>query len=117
MSSIAANVYESSYIVNSFFAIDKDTKQVIACDGAGFISPAQGTTIVFYHPYQDIQVDVNTLTIEAGDEPVLIQLNDLERYPLYVGANERKQIVYMRIYSITALSGGSFYYEGLSSDT
>ena len=98
MANFAANVYESSYIVNSFYAVDKDTKQVIECDEAGFISPAANTTIVFYHPYQDIQVDVNTLTIAAGDEPVLIQLNDIDRYPLFVDANERKEIIYMRIY-------------------
>lgn len=117
MASIAANVYESSYIVNSFHAVNGDTKAVIPCDGAGFISPAPNTTIVFYHPYQDTRVDVNTLTIKAGNTPVLVQLNDNERYPVYVDADEQKQIIYMRIYSIKVLSSGSFYYEGLSSDT
>ena len=113
----AANVYESSYQVNSFYAIDNSTKQQIPCDDAGFINPAEDTEIIFYHPYQDTRIDVNTLTIAAGDDPVLLQINDNERYPLFVDANERKEIIYMRIYSIKVLRSGSFYYEGLSSDT
>lgn len=112
-------IYESNFIVNSFHALDANTKTVIAADDKGFISPTIGTRIIFPNPHDpnDLSCDLNTLVIKAGDTPVKVMVNDNDMYPLYVDANSMKGIEYIRVYSITLLSGTSFYFEGLSSES
>ena len=115
------SIYETLYIVNSFNAVDAATKQTIQADETGMIAPSPGTVIIFPNPQDTLDrnryVDLNTLTIKTGDTPVKIQINDNELYPFYVEANSMKGIQYIRIYSIKFLSGGGFYYEGLSSES
>lgn len=112
-------VYESSYIVNSYHAVDFNTREVIEADERGYISPAPGTKIVFPNPngVKDQLADVNTLIVQTKDTPVKLMINDNAMYPLYVDANTIKGIEYIRVYSFTVLEGGPFYFEGLSSET
>ena len=115
------SIYETLDIINSYRAVNAETKSVIPADDAGFIAPEAGTTIIFPNPQNTLDhnryVDLNTLVIKAGDSAVKIQINDNEMYPFYVEPNTMRGIQYIRIYSIKSLSGGSFYYEGLSSES
>ena len=112
-------VYESSYIVNSYHAVDFNTREVIEADERGYISPAPGTKIVFPNPndVKDRLADLNTIVLMTQDTPLKIMINDNAMYPLYVEPNSIKGIEYIRVYSITVISGGPFYFEGLSSET
>lgn len=112
-------VYESSYLVNSFNAMDFNTREVIEADERGYISPAPGTKIVFPNPnhVKDRLVDLNTLVLVTGENPLKLMINDNDMYPLYVDANMIKGVEYIRVYSFTVLEGGPFYFEGLSSET
>lgn len=54
--------YESSYIVNSFHAVNAETKEVYVPDSAGYITVKSGDTIIFENPYvEGAYVPLNTL--------------------------------------------------------
>lgn len=54
--------YESSYIVNSFHAVNAKTKEVYLADSAGYITVNAGDEIIFENPYAKGEyVSVNTI--------------------------------------------------------
>ncbi len=106
---------DAQYLVNSFHAIDESTKRVIASDKSGFISPAKNTTIIFKNPNNDNFVEVTDIVVETAENPVKLQINDNELYPMYVEANSMKGLTSVYVYKITVLDGGPFRYEALSS--
>lgn len=113
-----ARTYESSYIVNSFHAVNATTREVYTPDEQGFITAKAGDKIIFENPYtQKEYISLNTLVFFTKDTPQKVYVNPSEDsgfYPLYVKANDMKGIQYMRIDSITVLADCTFYYEGLA---
>lgn len=65
------------------------------------------------HP--DRFVAVNSLVFFTGDTLLKVQLGDNDKYPLYVGANERRGVERLRVRQITVLTDCSFYYEGMTA--
>lgn len=114
-----SRIYESAYHINSFHVVDEDTQSVLAATKDGYISPAPGTRIIFPNPnnVKDKYSEINTIVFSTKGTPLKVQINDNDMYPVYVEPNSIKSIEYMRIYSITVLEGGPFYFEGLSSET
>lgn len=114
-----SQVYESSYIVNSFHAVNPNGFTVYTPDEEGFITVKAGDQIVFESPCQDGKyVSVNTLVFYTKDRPLKVTVNpedDRVLYPLYVPANGMKGVQYMRMNIITILNDCTFYYEGLAS--
>ena len=113
-----SSLYESNAIVNSWHAIDAETKEVIPCDSRGFITPAPVTTIIFENPYDDSSskyVQLTTLVFTNGSTPTLLVINENEKYPFYLDAGETRGLDYMYVYQIKVVEGGKFYYEGMSS--
>lgn len=108
-----SNIYEGQYIVNSFYAVNAETKNVVQADESGMISLSQGDKIIFKSMYSDEYVPVNTLVFFAGSDPVKVQLNDNTMYPFYVEAGTKRGIKNMKIYSFTALTSCTLYYEGI----
>lgn len=108
-----SNLYEGQYIINSFYAINGNTNEVIEADAMGNISLSQGDKVVFKSIYTDEYVPVNTLVFFAGSDPVKVQQNDNSVYPFYVEAGSKRGIKNMRIYSFTALEACTLYYEGI----
>ena len=68
-----SNLYEGQYIINSFYAINGNTNEVIEADAMGNISLSQGDKVVFKSIYTDEYVPVNTLVFFAGSDPVKVQ--------------------------------------------
>ena len=110
---MANQVYESSYIVNSFCAINADTQEPYSADEAGYITAKAGDKIIFKGVYSEPYVSTNTLVFFTKDKSLKVQLNDNALYPLYVPANDKKGVQYLRVYSITILNDCTFYYEGM----
>lgn len=106
-------MYEGQYIVNSFYAVNASTHEVIQADASGRISLAQGDTVIFKGIYGDDYVSVNTIVFFAGDDPIKVQLNDNTVYPFYVEAGSKRGVKNMRVYSFTALEACTLYYEGI----
>ena len=109
---------DAQYLVNSFNAIDEATGKVIAADERGFISPPQGTVVVFQNPNpdkKDSYVEVTDIVVEAAENSVKLQINDNELYPMYVDANNMKGLTSVYVYKIVVIDGGPFRYEALSS--
>lgn len=113
-----SRTYESSYIVNSFHAVNAETKEVYTPDSAGYITAKSGDTIIFENPYAEgTYTAVNTLVFFTQNTSQKVHVNPGEKrqlYPLYVPANDKKGIQYMRIDSITVLNDCTFYYEGMA---
>lgn len=108
------NIFEGQYIVNSFYAVNKETGEQITPTEDGYITLSEGDIIVFKDIYSDGYVSVNTLVIFADSTgPVKVQINDNEVYPFYLGAGEKRGIKSMRIYSFKALNNCKLYYEGI----
>lgn len=110
--------YESSYIVNSFHAVNAKTKEVYTHDEAGYIAAKAGDTIIFENPYALGQyTSVNTLVFFTKNTSQKVHVNPSEKnqlYPLYIPANDKKGVQYMRMDSITVLNDCTFYYEGMA---
>lgn len=66
-----------------------------------------------WHP--DRFVAVNSLVFFTGDTPLKVQLGDNDKYPLYVGANERRGVERLRVRQMTVLTDCTFYYEGMTA--
>lgn len=63
-----SRTFESSYIVNSFHAVNADTKEVYTPDDAGYITAKAGDKIIFENPYNRGQyTSVNTLVFFTKD--------------------------------------------------
>ena len=107
------NIYEGQYIINSFYAVNGNTGEVIEADETGRITLSEGDKVVFKSMYGDEYVSVNTLVFFAGDNPIKLQLNDNTVYPFYVEAGAKRGVKNMRIYSFTALNDCELYYEGI----
>lgn len=107
-------IYENSYIINSFYAIDKATGNVITAGNDGSIALTAGQTVVFKSLYGEDFVSVNTIVFEAKAN-MKIQLNDNDRCPLYIPAGEKKGVQYLRVNSFTALTAGTIYFEAMVS--
>lgn len=110
---MANQVYESSYIVNSFHAINAETRKPYSADAEGYITVKAGDKIIFDGIYSNEFVSVNTLTFFTKDAPLKVQLNDNTLYPFYIPANDRRGVQYLRVDSITILNDCTFYYEGM----
>lgn len=111
-------IYESNAIINSFHAVDADTKEVIPCDSKGCITPSPGTTIIFENPNEESSskyVQISTLIFTNGKTPTKLIINDNEKYPFYLSPGEVRGLDYMYVYKFKVVEGGTFYYEGLSS--
>lgn len=111
-------IYESIAIVNSFHAVDADTKQAIQSDDKGYITPEHGTTIIFENPNEESSskyVQVSTLIFYNGKTPTKLIINDNEKYPFYLNPGEIRGLDYMYVYKFKVIEGGSFYYEGMCS--
>lgn len=113
-----SKTYESSYIVNSFHAVNAKTKDVYDSDENGYIHANAGDTIIFENPYElGKYVSVNTLVFFTKDTSQKVHVNPGEKnqlYPLCVPAKDKKGIQYMRVDSITVLNDCTFYYEGMA---
>ena len=113
-----SRTYESSYIVNSFHAVNADSREVYTPDEAGYITAKAGDTILFENPYcKGEYTSVNTLVFFTKDTSQKVNVNPGETsqlYPLYIPANDKKGIQYMRMDSITVLNDSTFYYEGMA---
>lgn len=114
-----SRVFESSFYVNSFHAVNSETKEVYTPDAEGYITAKAGDEIVFENPYCPSEyVSVNTITFFTKDSPLKVEINPGLKnsiYPLYVPSNDKKGIQYMRIDKIVVLDDCTFYYEGLAS--
>ena len=113
-----STIYESSAIVNSWNAVDEETKLVIPCDQKGFITPAKDTTIIFENPNDESTykyVDVSTLVFTNGKSPTKLVINDNDKYPFYLDPYEVRGFDYIRIWKFKVIETGGFYYEGLTS--
>lgn len=85
-------------------------------DEQGYISASAGDTLMFEDPrHPDRFVAVNSLVFFTGDTPLKVQLGDNDKYPLYVGANERRGVERLRVRQMTVLTNCSFYYEGMTA--
>lgn len=109
------NVYESSYIVNSFHAVDGTTGEVITASSKGVITLNPGQKVVFASPYNANEtVYLNTIVFDAKSD-MKIQLNDNDMYPLFIAAGQKKGVRYIRINSFTAVTSGQLSYEGMGT--
>lgn len=105
-------ILESNFIVNSFYAIDADTKQVIPAENDGSIVLTQGQSVIFYAPDRDDPVRLDVFTVKALTEVRLI-VNDNTRYPWVIPEGAMRGIERLPVYKITALSDCMLYYEGM----
>lgn len=98
--------------------MNANTKEVYTPDEAGYITAKSGDVIIFENPYANGEfVSVNTIVFFTKDSALKINVNPGENqniYPLYVPANDKKGIQYMRVNSITMLNDCTFYYEGMA---
>ena len=112
-------IFENSFLVNSFHAVNKNTGAVYEAASDGYISVKAGDVIVFESPYVDGEyVPLNTIEVFTKNTPFKALINPGDNrglYPMYVKANSQKGIQYMRIDSITMECDCDFYYEGLST--
>lgn len=108
------HVYESSFYVSSFHAVN-ETGKPYAADANGFISLKAGDVVRFESYLGTSFVSLNTLVFKCGDTAMKIQLNDNEKYPMLIPAKEQKGVQYMRVYSFTALGAGKISFDGLAS--
>lgn len=107
-------IAENSYIVNSFHAIDGDTKEIIPAEDDGTIQLEANQKVIFEDAYNPGQyVHCNTLIFRASDGAFQVYLNDNTTYPFYVADGEQKGVQYMAVYSFTAVDDCTLYYEGL----
>lgn len=113
---MASQIYESTALVSSFHAVNAVTGAVQEADDQGFISAKAGDSFVFESPNSNRKVNLNTLTFFTKDKGLKVQINDNEKYPIYVEPNFYKSVQYIRIYSFTVLEDCEFYYEGLTSE-
>lgn len=65
------------------------------------------------HP--DLFTAVNSLVFFTADTPLKVQLGDNEKYPLYIGPNERRGVERLRVRQMTILEDCTFYYEGMTA--
>jgi len=105
-------ILESSFIVNSFYAIDADTKQVIPAEADGSIVLTQGQSVIFYDPFRDEPRRMDVFTVKAITE-VRLAVNDNTRYPWVIPQGAMRGIERMPVYKITALTDCVLYYEGM----
>lgn len=85
-------------------------------DERGYISVSAGETLMFEDPrHPDKFVAVNSLVFFTSSTPLKVQLGDNEKYPLYIGANERRGVERLRVRQMTVLTDCSFYYEGMTA--
>lgn len=108
-------IYEGQFIVNSFYAVNKETGDQIQPTEDGYITLSENDVVVFKDIYSDDFVSVNTLVIFADEAtgPAIIQFNDNDLYPFYVGSGERRGVKSLRVYEIKALNACKIYYEGI----
>ena len=74
--------------------VDKEGNR-IRCepDEQGYISVSAGDTLMFEDPrHSDRFVAVNSLVFFTAGVPLKVQLGDNEKYPLFIGANERRGV-------------------------
>ena len=114
-----SRTYENSYVVNSFHAINAKDGSVYIPDAQGYITAKAGDQIKFENPYErGNYVSVNTITFFTKDTALKVDVNPGQTdalYPLYIAANDKKGVQYMRIDCITILNDCTFYYEALVS--
>ena len=108
-------IYEGQYIVNSFYAVNKETGEQIQPTEDGYITLSENDVVVFKDLYSDDYVDINTIVIfaDGATGPAIIQFNDNDLYPFYVGAGEKRGVKSLRVYEIKALNACKIYYEGI----
>lgn len=97
--------------------VDKEGNR-IRCepDERGYISVGAGETIMFEDPRRSGRfVAVNSLVFFTGGTPLKVQLGDNDKYPLYIGANERRGVERLRVRQMTVLTDCTFYYEGMTA--
>lgn len=107
-------IYENSFVVNSFHAVDGNTGNVITADAKGKISLSAGQKIVFVSPYSGKNVAVNTIVFDVAAD-MKIQINDNDMYPLFIAAGDKKGVQYMQVTSFTALTAGSLSFDAMAS--
>lgn len=103
---------ESTYLVNSFHAVDAATGEVIAADDKGVINLTNGQKVIFVNA-EGKQLRVQYFTIEAMTD-VKVAINDNELYPWRIPKDDMRGLTNVSINSFTALADCSLYYEGLS---
>lgn len=97
--------------------VDKEGNR-IRCepDEQGYISASAGDTLMFEDPrHSDRFVAVNSLVFFTAGVPLKVQLGDNEKYPLFIGANERRGVERIRVRRMTVLTDCTFYYEGMTA--
>lgn len=102
---------QSTFMVNSYHAIDAATGNVIPANANGEISLVPGQKVVFVDSDGDI-LRLQHFTIFATTD-VKVAINDNDLYPWHIPASERRGLVSVNVVSITALNSCTLYYEGL----